>query len=97
MIDVCSTSTLSPHLVLLENGPKAAKIEEETWWRVYWTDAEVEKAKIHQERSNRTVDPYDSCTYSVHELYAKLNSNHHMYDIAASFDRGPYHQYQFNK
>ena len=46
MMDVCGTSTSFPYLILLENGPKAAKIEDETWWRPYWTDAEVEKAKI---------------------------------------------------
>ena len=31
MRDICGTSTSFSHLVLLENGPKAAKIEEETW------------------------------------------------------------------
>ena len=78
-------------------GQRPVKIEDETWWRPYWTDAEVEKAKFRQERSNRTVDPYDSCTRSVHELYAKLNSNYRMCDMAVSFDRGPYYQRQFNK
>ena len=92
MMDICGTSISFLHLVLLENKPKAAKVEEETWWRVYWTDAEVEKAKIHQQRSNRMVDPYDSYTHSMYELYAKLNNNHHMCDMAASFDRGPYYQ-----
>ena len=91
-MDVYGTSSSFPHLVLLENGPKPTKIEEETWWRPYWTAAEVEKAKLHQEKSNRTVDPYDSCTRSVHELCAQLKSNHRMYDMAVSFDRGPYYQ-----
>ena len=97
MIDMCGMLSLFPHLVLLENSPKATKIEDETWWRPYWTNAEVEKAKFRQEKSNRTVDPYDSCTHSVHELYTQLNSNHHMCDMAVSFDRGPYYQRQFNK
>ena len=44
MRDIFGTSTSFSHLVLLENGPKAAKIEEETWWRAYWTDAESEKS-----------------------------------------------------
>ena len=59
------TSIVVSASVLLENGPKAAKIEEETWWRAYWTDAEVKKAKIRQDESNRTVDPYDSCTRAI--------------------------------
>ena len=46
MMDVCGTSTSFPHLVLLENRPKAAKNEDETWWRPYWTDAKVETAKF---------------------------------------------------
>ena len=33
----------------------------------------------------------------MHELYTKINSNHRIYDIAASFDCGPYYQCQFNK
>ena len=37
-----------PHLILLENGPKAIEVEEETWWRPYWSKEEVLKAKIHQ-------------------------------------------------
>ena len=97
MIDVCGMLSLFPHLVLLENSPKATKIEDETWWRPYWTNAEVEKAKLHQEKSNQIVDPYDSYMRSVYELYAQLNSNHRIYDIAVSFDRGPYYQCQFNK
>ena len=97
MIDVYGMSSSFPHLVLLENGPKPTKIEEETWWRPYWTAAEIEKAKLHQEKSNRMVDPYDSCMRAVHELCAQLKSNHRMYDMAVSFDRGPYHQRQFNK
>ena len=71
MRDICGTSTSFSHLILLENGPKAAQIEEETWWRAYLTDAEVKKASIRQNGSNRTVDPYDSCTRAVHELCAK--------------------------
>ena len=95
--DIFGTSTSFSHFVLLENEPKAAKIEEETWWRAYWTDAKVEKAAIRQKGSNRTGDPYDSCTCAVHELCAKMNSNYCIYDMAASFDRGRYHQRQFNK
>ena len=91
MMDVCGTSSF-PHLILVENRPKAAKIEDETWWRPYWTDAKVEKANFRQEKSNRMVDPYDSCTWAVYDLCAKLNSNHRMCDMAVSFDRGPYHQ-----
>ena len=45
MRDMCGAGAF-PHLILLENGPKAVEIETETWWRAYWTDAEVEKAKI---------------------------------------------------
>ena len=63
----------------------------------YLTDAEVEKAAIRQKESNRTVDPYDSCTRAVHELCAKMNSRYRMCDMATSFDRGHYHQRQFNK
>ena len=33
----------------------------------------------------------------LHELCAKMNRNYRMCDMAASFDRGPYHQRQFNK
>ena len=97
MMDVYGVSSLFLYLVLLENGPKATKVEDETWWRPYWADAEVEKAKLHQEKSNRMVDPYDSYTHLVYELCAQLNSNHRMYDMAVSFDRGPYYQHQFNK
>ena len=97
MRDIFGTSTSFSHLILLENGPKAAKIEEETWWRAYWTDAEVKKAAIRQKEYNRTVDLYDSCTRTVHELCAKMNNHYRMCDMAASFDRGRYHQRQFNK
>ena len=45
-MDICGASSSFPHLVLLENGPKATKIEDEAWWRPYWADAEVEKAKF---------------------------------------------------
>ena len=45
MRDMYSTGSF-PHLILLENGPKVAEIETETWWRAYWTDAKVEKAKM---------------------------------------------------
>ena len=90
MMDVYGSSSF-PHLILLENGPKAAKIEDETWWRPYWTDSEVKKAKFRQEKSDRTVDPYDSCTRAVHDLCAKLNKTHRICDMAVSFDRGPYH------
>ena len=55
-------SSSFPHLVLLENGPKGVEVEEETWWRAYWTVEEVQKAKIQQDGSNRVVDPYDCCT-----------------------------------
>ena len=53
-MDVCGTSSSFPHLILLENGPKAAKIEDETWWGPYWTDAEVKKSQIssREERSD---------------------------------------------
>ena len=90
-------SSSFPHLLLLENGPKAVEIEEETWWRVYWSIEEVQKAKSRQDGSNRMVDPYDCCTRAVHELCAKMNRKERVCDMAASFDRGPYHQRQFNK
>ena len=96
MMDVYGNSSF-PHLILLENGPKAVDVEEETWWRPYWSDSEVKKAKFRQEKSDRTVDPYDSCTRAVHDLCAKLNKTHRVCDMASSFDRGPYHQRQFNK
>ena len=35
MMDVCGASLSFLYLVLLENGPKATKVEEETWWRPY--------------------------------------------------------------
>ena len=91
MRDICGTSTSFSHLILLENGPKAAQIEEETWWRAYLSDAEVKKASIRQNGSNRTVDPYDSCTRAVHELCAEMKNHYRMYDMAVSFDRGRYH------
>ena len=90
-------SLLFPYLVLLENGPKAVEVEEETWWKAYWTTEEVQKAKKHQNKSNRVVDPYDCCIRAVHDLYAKINRKHCDCDMAASFDRGPYHQRQFNR
>ena len=90
-------STSFPHLILLESGPKAIEVEEETWWRPYWSKEEVLKAKMRQKGSNRTVDPYDSCTCAVHDLCAKMNRKHRLCDMAASFDRGPYHQRQFNR
>ena len=31
IMDICSTSLSFPYFVLLENGPKAVEIEEETW------------------------------------------------------------------
>ena len=46
-------SSSFPHLLLLENGPKAVEIEEETWWRVYWSIEEFQKAKSRQDGSNR--------------------------------------------
>ena len=85
-------SSSFPHLILLENGPKAAEIEGETWWRAYWSAEEVQKAKIHQKGSNRTVNPYDACICAIHELCAKMDRKHRNCDIAASFDRGPYYQ-----
>ena len=90
-------SSSFPHLVLLENGPKGVEVEEETWWRAYWTVEEVQKAKIQQDGSNRVVDPYDCCTCAIYELYAKMNRRERNCDMAASFDRGPYYQRQFNK
>ena len=62
-----------PHLILLENGPKAVAVEEETWWTAYWTIEEVQKAKTHQDGSNRVVDLYDCCTRAIYELCAKMN------------------------
>ena len=50
--NIYSASSLFPHLILLENGPKAVEIEEETWWKAYWTAEEVQKAKNCQNRSN---------------------------------------------
>ena len=89
--DMYGMSELFPHLILLENGPKAAEIEAETWWRAYWTEEKVQKAKKRQEKSNQIVDPYDSCICAVYEFHAKMNRKHCDYDIAASFDRSPYH------
>ena len=43
------------------------------------------------------VDLYDSCTCAVHEFCAKMNMKHRDCDIASSFDRGAYHQRQFNQ
>ena len=90
-------SSSFPHLLLLENGPKAVKVEEETWWRAYWSIEEVQKAKNRQDGSNRVVDPYDCCTRAIHDLCAKMNRKERVCDMAESFDRGPYHQRQFNK
>ena len=33
MMDVYGASSSFPHLILLENGLKATKVEDETWWR----------------------------------------------------------------
>ena len=40
---IYSASSSFPYLVLFENGPKAVEVEEETWWKAYWTTEEVEK------------------------------------------------------
>ena len=57
----------------------------------------MEKAKNHQNGSNRVVDPYDCCTRAIHDLCTKMNRKERSCDMAASFDCGPYHQRQFNK
>ena len=65
MRDMCGMSSSFPHLILLENGPKAVEIEEETWWRVYWSKEEVEKAKMRPERKqsdSRSVRFLYSCS-----------------------------------
>ena len=97
MMNMFSVSNSFPHLLLLQNGPKEPKIEEETWWTAYWSKEEVEKAKKRQERSSRKVDPYDARTWEVYKLCTKLGDKYRRCDMAASFERGPYHQRRFNQ
>ena len=45
MMSIFSKLNSFPHLLLLDHGPKASKIEEETWWEAYWSKEEVEIAR----------------------------------------------------
>ena len=95
--DMYGVSESFSHLILLENGSKTVEIEAETWWRAYWTEEEVQRAKKQQDGSNQIVDLYDSCMRAVYELCAKMDGKYCDCDMLASFDCGPYHQYQFNR
>ena len=97
MMSIFSKLNSFPHLLLLENGPKAPKIEEETWWEAYWGKEEVETARKRQEGSDRKVDPYDTRTRKVYELCRKLSGQYRKCSMEASFERGPYHQRRFNQ
>ena len=56
---------LFAHVAFWQEGPKATPIEEEKWWRSYWSEEAVFATKKWQSSSKLTVDPCDSWTQRV--------------------------------
>ena len=84
------------HVAFWQEGLKATPIEEEKWWRAYWSEEAVLAAKKRQDGSNLTVDPCDSWTQRVQEMYRAAGQDFRYCRTSDSFERGAYEQYRFN-
>ena len=80
------------HVAFWKEGPKATAIEEETWWRSYWSEEAVFVAKKRQNKSKITVDPCDSWMQRVQEMCKETGQDFCYCRISDNFERGPYEQ-----
>ena len=87
---------LFAHVAYWREGPKAAPVEEEKWWRAYWSEEAVFAAKKRQASSMLMVDPCDSWTQRVQEMCKAAGQDFRCCRTSDSFERGSYEQRRFN-
>ena len=83
---------LFAHVAYWQAGPKATPIEDEKWWRAYWSEGAVLAAKKRQASSKLMVDPCDSWTQRVQEVCRAAGQDFRCCRTSDSFERGLYKQ-----
>ena len=87
-----------PHALLVRDWPSPQEVLECSWWRAFWREREVRRAMKLREKDvwGWVIDEAAEYTELCPAGPVKVAFRFRYCDLAASFDRGRFHQRQFD-